>query len=265
MNLLFAAMSGFGKSYHSQSYIERNLSEYDRIIILDYKDEYSGLVEAHDSVKRWIVGPREKEMTTGWWLDVIEKNSALQLAKYRAMDANYWRDVCGTIVSAARRYNKTILIVVDEAHFVAPQKTKTPESITGLATTGRGEQASSIWITQRPAKLDETVIAQCQARMLGGFQSDRDLRKIAGVIEYPVALHNPQASEIAGLPEALRHPEHGPIPLRRFEDSRGRTIGSEWAYSDDRGTYRRVDTRGLSMKATHYGAQGKPIRHPHDG
>ena len=61
LNLLLAAQSGWGKSFKGQHVIEKNLPEYDHVVVLDYKDEYRGLVKA-GLANWWIGGPRE----AGW-------------------------------------------------------------------------------------------------------------------------------------------------------------------------------------------------------
>lgn len=46
MNLVVGARTNWGKSYGLQAYTERNAPEYDRTVLVDYKDEYTGLVES---------------------------------------------------------------------------------------------------------------------------------------------------------------------------------------------------------------------------
>jgi hypothetical protein len=48
MNLAFGARTNWGKSYSYglQAYTERNAPEYDRTVLVDYKDKYTGLVES---------------------------------------------------------------------------------------------------------------------------------------------------------------------------------------------------------------------------
>lgn len=261
MNLLLAAQTGYGKSFTSQGVVETNLSEYERVIILDYKDEYTGLVETYDAVKRFIVGPNEHAKAPGWWLALIEANEALQLPRHQ-LNADQWREVCGHIVSAARAYSESILVVIDEAHFVAPQDQGYPTSIKGLATTGRGEGASSIFITQRLQELRQTIISQCTAKLLGGFSDDRDLKKIGRAIDYPVDVHRPGGIPVPGLPESLHAPDEGAISVRKFTDDQEHVVGSEWIYSDDSGSRDRRDTREMNPTAPHYGAQGKQIKWP---
>jgi DNA helicase HerA-like ATPase len=154
-----------------------------------------------------------------------------------------------------------VLIDIDEAHFVAPQKGKVPEPVIGLATTGRGEGASSIWITQRLAKLEEDVASQCQARLLGGFESSADLNKVEAITEYPVDLHNPQVRTVVNVPAELTPSDRDrPESLQKHVEN-GDTVGSEWIYSDNTGRRERRNTEGLAaeMDSTHFGKQGKGL------
>jgi len=261
LNLLLAAQSGWGKSFKAQHVIEENLPEYDHVLVLDYCDEYRGLVK-EGLASWWIAGPRERAWSASTWHDFVAANQKVVLARHDRMTTDDWQAVCAAAIQGARRLGD-VLIVVDEAHFVAPQVGGVPDPITGLATTGRGEGASSIWITQRPAKAEETVIAQCQARLLGGFESDADLRKVDGITEYPSDLHNPQVETVPGAPDALM-PEgrDRPQSLQKQENDHGDTIGSEWVISDNSGERERQSTAGLAdeMASTHYGNQGKGIK-----
>lgn len=263
-NLLLAAQTGFGKSFHTQGYTEANLDEYDHVIILDPKDEYTGLVEEHESVKRFIVGPDEQHYPPEWWASLIESNQALQLPQHDLLPEQ-WREVCGRIIHAARAVDGSVLVVIDEAHEVAPEGTDYPAPVKLLATKGRGELASSVWVTQRLQELDKTIVSQCTARLLGGFEEENDLKKIQKSISYPVDVHNPQLERVPGLPEELHHPEMGAVPVQKYVDEDGNTTGSEWIYSDDAGHRERRDTSNLRMQAPHHGAQGKGLKSPDYG
>jgi len=260
MNLLLAAQSGWGKSFKAQHVMEENIPDYDHVVVLDYKDEYRGLPKA-DLTSWWIAGPREMEWSASTWQEFIEENEKVVLARHERLQPDQWREMSARVVSGARRTGD-VLIVIDEAHFVAPQKKKVPEPITGLATTGRGEGASSIWVTQRLAKAEEDVASQCQARLLGGFESSADLKKVEKITEYPVDLHNPQVRTVPHVPSELE-PDGRETPESLQKHVEGDdTVGSEWIYSDNEGTRERRNTRGLAaeMTSTHYGKQGKGLK-----
>lgn len=258
-NLLIAAESGWGKSWYSQAWIEANVPEYDYALVLDFKDEYRGLVKA-DLASHWIAGPTERDgWDVGTWRSVLEDNPGLVVARYDGLDPGGWREVCATAIAAARSADGSALVAVDEAHFVAPQREGYPDPIKGLATTGRGEGVASLWITQRLTELDETIVSQCQGRVLGGFGSNRDLDKVRPVCEYPVEVHDPRRDDVAGVPEDLGGPTAPPV--RKWADGDG-IEGSEWVYSDTSGERRRIDTREIDMESTHYGNPGNPLRMP---
>ena len=115
-----------------------------------------------------------------------------------------------------------------------------------------------MWITQRLAKLDETVGSQCDERLVGGFSGDRDRAKIDP--EYPEDVHNPQARSIGRLPEELQIDGES-VALRCFEED-GSTVGSEWVYSNNKGEMERRDTREMNMQTTHHGPEGHLIHDP---
>jgi hypothetical protein len=149
---------------------------------------------------------------------------------------------------------------VDEAHKVAPQKEVDPDAIETLATEGRGRLAG-VWVTQRLAKLDETPFGDMMVYVLGGFQSDADLRKVRGNIGYPGDVQKVKQGRIPGLPEELHAPDEGSVALRKFKEH-GRTVGSEWVYSDDDGRLRRINTRDLEMASMQYRPQSLDLSVP---
>jgi len=265
VNGALLAKSGWGKSWMTQALLERNIPEYQATVVMDMKDEYRGLVKA-GLLNHLIVGPHEAQWSVQEWVDVLERNPKVVLAKLDTMGLDTWLEVCNRVAGAVRTLQRTQFVVIEEAHFVAPQTGAIPPEIEHLATTGRGEGTSTVVVSQRPAKVDETVLAQCMFRLIGGFESDRDLKKVEGITEYPVDLHNPQAGEVSGVPEELQPDDAGAgglaPSLRKFENDQGNTIGSEWVYSDDSGNRKRVDSRYRRMESTHHGQDGKDVLLP---
>jgi len=255
--LLLAAQSGWGKSYLAQYITENNVESYDSAVILDYKDEYRGLAEpgSGPEVTHLIAGPDELAYSARDWHDILDGNPPLVLARHRLTDSQ-WRELSAAVIKGARMLTGSCLVVVEEAHFVAPQDQGYPEVIDGLATTGRGERVSSAWVTQRLSLLDKTPVTQSDANLLGGFDGDEISRVQDAVSGYPADLHDPQAGVPA--PDDLRA-DDGADALRMFEDDAGNTVGSEWIYSDSSGERRRIDTRGMTVETTHYSPQGEPI------
>lgn len=268
MNLLFAAQSGWGKSFHSQAWLEENIPDYDSTVILDYKDEYRGLVKS-GLCKFHIAGPKELNWSASHWEELIDRNQNVVIARHRLND-DEWMEIAAAVIAVARRIDGSSLVAIDEAHWVAPQGEGYPKPVKGLATTGRGEGVSGVWITQRLAEIDKTIVTQCQARMLGGFGSS-DIDHFKSAIEYPSDLHNPQKSPSRGhVPdELLPSDRKTPTSLQKHtvegDDGDPKTVGSEWIFSDDRGNRERVNTHGMTMVSTHYGSQGKDLKMPDYG
>jgi DNA helicase HerA-like ATPase len=254
--LLLAAKSGWGKSWLAQQRIERDAAEHDLLVVMDYKDEYKGLVKA--GLANWAaVTRRELSLSAADWQQFIEDNGRLVLS--RAVDDDDWQQVAAKVARAVRDSHQTALIVIDEAHFVAPQRTGYPKAIRGLATTGRGEGVSSMWVVQRLAEMDETPVAQSDMRIVGGLTSGADLGKLAGSIDYPEEVHNPSINAVTQpLPNEI---DRDGQPLQvHIED--GNTVGSEWIYSDDTGDLRRIDSRKISMDSTHHSPEGNSLSIP---
>jgi len=247
---LVAAQSGWGKSWLCQQDTESNLENVDYCILADYKDEFRGLSKA--GLAKWLgIGSVEANLGVSEWMQILLDNERLVCA--RSVTPETWRDWLGTISTAVQQIDGSALVVVDEAHFAAPQGTGYPSAIESLATTGRGNGVASTWVTQRVQRLDETVVSQADVRMLGGFSSDRDLSKIQGVVPYAVEVHNPLIENPAGKWESS---------LQRFEDDNGGLAGSEWIYSDSSGDVRRFDSRDLSMQSEHYGGESVKLDRP---
>lgn len=258
MRMLIAAKSGWGKSYIGQAYLEMNIREYDHAVILDFKDEFRGLVKS--GLANYVgVGEREAGISVDGWRRVIKQNGAI-VVDGDVHGPDTWREIVTTVATAARRVDGRVLIGIDEAHFVAPQATKLPEPIKLLATTGRGK-VSSIWITQRLQEINEAVISQANANLLGGFGSDRDRGKLD--VEYPVEVHNPEAVQVKNLPAEIHHPNEGAIPLQKTEVD-GVVRSSEWIYSTDDGEMDRLDSASIDMVSEHYGGSDQKLEHPFD-
>lgn len=255
MHLVEAAMTGWGKSYQAQHLIFKNLPKHDYGVVLDFKDEYRGVVEG-GAADWWPVGSREVGLSVEQWEHLFrERSPKVVLPRYQ-LTSDQWQEVAATVIQALRNLDGTALVVLDEAHIVAPQSGTVPTAVDEMATTGRGEGVSAIIVTQRPAKLDETQLAQSSARLFGGFTSDSDLDKVGGVIDYPQVTHN-ALSGADSSPGEWRGTDLRPV--RVFEDEQGNTVGSEWIYSDTSGNIERKDTRNVEMPAPHYGADGTTI------
>jgi hypothetical protein len=253
---LIAAQSGWGKSYAGQATIENNLDEVAYSAVMDYKDEFRGLVKS--GVASYVgVGVQEAALGADAWAKILANNGHVVLA--RAVEPDTWRQVVAKVAKAVRSLDGQGLVAIDEAHSVANQSAKLLRPIKLLATTGRGG-LSSIWITQRLQELHNTVIAQTNASLYGGFKDSSDRGRLG--VEYNEEVHNPLASApIRGLPEELEHLEDGAVPLQKREEN-GQVLGSEWIYSDDSGAMERKDSGEIDMESPHFGGSDHKLEQP---
>lgn len=243
------AQSGWGKGYLTQWDTEKNADNVDYTVVLDYKDEYRGLIEGAGF--SWAgVGDVEASLSVSEWKQIIENNPRLVLA--RAVNPEMWQKTAANVSKALMKSQGSALCVIDEAHFVAPQVGSYPDGIEELATTGRGLSVSSTWISQRPQKLDETPISQADARFIGGFANDRDRDKIQGSIPYPVDVHDPGARSVSGQFDE---------PVSKSKKN-GVVTSSEWIYSEVDGSVKRLDSGTIDMDSPHYGGSDVELDRP---
>jgi hypothetical protein len=258
MNQAIGAMTSWGKSYACQHYAEQNMDAFEGVVLVDYKDEYKGLVETFD-VKRLTVPAGAETITAETWRQKLADDSQVQLARAGATTEQF-REAMATVIRALSEADGTWFVVLDEAHKLAPQREKCPDPFVTLATTWHGDGMGVVWVSQRLTELEETILAECQASLLGGFRSVNDLSKIEAV-EYPPEVHLATTGTVdRPLPEELLV-DGEPRRLRRWEDDDGHTTGSEWVYSDT-GDLRRIDSRDWTLESTHYGSDRKRIRQP---
>jgi len=261
VNILLSARTNWGKSYGSQAYAERNAESVDRVVVVDYKDEFGGLVE-YGLLERLTVPNGATNLDRRDWARVLEDNGSLQLARDGPTDQE-WREIIASFLEALAELDERVFVLLDEAHRFAPQEKGYPDAFDTLSTTWHGEGMIVAWVTQRLAKLDKDIVTQAQATLLGGFR-DSDLDKVAQAVEYPREVHKADADLVTGrtLPNELIV-DGEPLTLRRFSDDEGNTIGSEWIYSDDT-TLRRENSQHWPMESTHYGSDRIRPSHPFD-
>ncbi|WBE14027.1 packaging ATPase [Saline Natrinema sp. J7-1 virus 1] len=269
----FAATSGWGKGYNAQAWMEANLPDVDFAAVLDYKDEYRGLVKGTepsrpetDLCSWFIAGPDEVEKPVAFWRTLIEQAERVIIPRYR-IDGDEWRQVCGNVAAAMRQLfedhpKSSSLLAIDEAHAVAPQRGSYPEAIKKAAKVGRGEGLSTLWITQELQDIDNRIIGMWTDTILGGFRTEAALDALS--IEYPAAIHNTnlKPSQCPSLPSELQVNGED-LPLRKFTDDAGDITGSEWVYALEGGEIERVNTANVTMHSHHYGNQGESLESPY--
>jgi hypothetical protein len=90
-------------------------------VVADYADEYRGVVEGGHA-SHWIGGPVEQGWSRSEWTAFLDENPRVVLARHDALAAEDWQQLVASVARSIRRRSGSVLFVVDEAHFVVPQR-----------------------------------------------------------------------------------------------------------------------------------------------
>jgi DNA helicase HerA-like ATPase len=138
-----------------------------------------------------------------------------------------------------RRDREPMIIVIDEAHNVCPQdpidanQALATETVVRIAGEGRKFGLYLLLATQRPSKVHQNVISQCDNLLLMKMNSASDLRSLSETFSYaPPGLVGLAAG--FGLGEGLAAGKIAPDPLlfrsgRRLSVEGGSDVPSGWA------------------------------------
>jgi DNA helicase HerA-like ATPase len=143
-------------------------------------------------VDRWGVWSRGEEGSAIAALE--ERSSRCLVVDLGSLDTRQEQSLVGGAVLASlwerRAERRPILIVIDEAHNVCPAEP--PDALTALATEhairiaaeGRKFGLYLLVCTQRPQKVPENVLSQCDNVVLMRMSSAADLGHIGGVLSF---------------------------------------------------------------------------------
>lgn len=103
-----------------------------------------------------------------------------------------WRvvsSVCDSVFSEAKKTDGAFktLLVVEEAHNYAPQSAGkgcvSAKSLLNIASEGRKFNTGLLVVTQRPANIDKSVIAQCNTAAIFRLINNADIKSIEEILE----------------------------------------------------------------------------------
>ena len=138
-----------------------------------------------------------------------------------------------------RHHRRPLVVVIDEAHNVCPQdpvdanQALATEHVVRIAAEGRKYGIYLLLSTQRPSKVDQNVLSQCDNLLLMKMNSAVDIATLAETFSFAPA---PLVEQAAGfqLGEGLAAGKIAPDPLlfksgRRFTVEGGTDVSSRWA------------------------------------
>lgn len=185
--MLIQANSGGGKSWLLRLIIER-AAKHVPVIILDPEGEFATLRErldialvgqggemAADVRSAALLARKLVELSIPAIIDLYD----LKLSDRRA----YVRLFLDALMSVPRAHWHPLLVVLDEAHLFAPERSageaESTAAVIGLMSQGRKRGFAGILSTQRFSKLHKDAEAECNNVFIGRTWLDNDLKRSA--------------------------------------------------------------------------------------
>ena len=111
---------------------------------------------------------------------------AQDLISYLVLDRVYQARVRDSLGESGETYDYPVFTVIEEAHRLCPARGKNPESkrkISEIAAEGRKFGQFLTLITQRPSKIDEDTLSQCNSMIVQRIVNEQDQNSIAKASE----------------------------------------------------------------------------------
>ena len=198
--LLVQGSSGSGKSYALRVLAE-GVMPVMPVILLDWEGEFATLREKFDTL---IVG-QGGDVTADVKSAALLARSVIELGVSAVVDladlkmaqrSEYVRQFLGALVSMPKKLwpskqGKAVMVMVDEAHKLCPQKEKSVATgaVTDLCSLGRKRGLCAVLATQRLSKLNKDAAAECSNIMIGRCST----------------IDAARAADELGLPASARH------------------------------------------------------------
>lgn len=178
--LVVQANSGGGKTWLLRKLIEECHGKV-QIIVLDIEGDFSTLREKFDFILAGKGGdiaadPRYAEQLAH---KILELKADLIADLYELKPHERIRFVktfFEAMVNAPKELWHPVIVILDEAHIFAPEKSSAESlaAVADLESRGRKRGYCLVVATQRPAKIDKDVVAECQNKLIGLGNTDAD-------------------------------------------------------------------------------------------
>jgi len=187
LRAFIAGISGAGKSYAQMKFLEEAHDAGLQFVLLDVHGEGHVLSELSDNVvvasERFGI-PVDIE-AVDVYIDILESGMSLVID----LKSLYWgkRDeflkftyeFLRKFMSKWANVMRPIILAIDEAQEIAPQtQTKGTADlvkvVSEIVTGGRKSGVHTLLASQRPAKIDKTVISQANVRLIGQLTATQD-------------------------------------------------------------------------------------------
>lgn len=236
MRTVILGIAGTGKSYVAGEVIEDCVPDFEAAIHYDIQDEEIGL-SIEDGLFTSLYVDREMYENGIPLLDAVKKYKYIRVVP-EGLDEEEQIEIAGQIADFATHFGHQtgpdtgIFISMDEAHEIAPEG-QLDGRISRMVTGGRSLGVEFLFVTQRPALLDTTIITQTDYLMIFKMK-DRDMKKIQNSVSYDASI---------------------------LKDLNKREMMVEHLSS---GEFKKVDTDGIERKHPHLAADDGKANHAVD-
>lgn len=183
--LLIQANSGGGKSWANRRVIEQSFGKV-QIIVIDPEGEFGNMRGKYDFVYIGKDGDAPADSRSAALLArrLLETNASAIIDIYEMSmpeRKHYVRLFLEAMVNAPKELWHDCIVILDEAHKFAPEKEQSEalEAVADMASRGRKRGYCLIPATQRPAKLNKDVAAECNNKLIGRASLDIDRKRSA--------------------------------------------------------------------------------------
>jgi hypothetical protein len=177
---IIMAQSGYGKSYTARVVVEEGIEKGVSFIIIDPQGAYGNLPDFEEIHATDI----KKIQEYARLLAFTNRNAVISTKKMTIDEQNNFLAI---FLKHYRKYRRRGIqcMIVDEMHKFAPETEKKPakEELRGMFQEDRSDGQGIIGITQRPARVDKTILAQGNNIAIGRLTARADKEAVAGYID----------------------------------------------------------------------------------
>lgn len=183
--MLIQANSGGGKSYAIRKFLEVTHGKVQQIV-LDLEGEFASLREKFDYI---LVGKEGDIPINIRAADLLAKrllelntSAIIDLYELKAQERKHFVKLfLDSLINAPKSLWHPCIVVVDEAHVLAPEKEQSEalDAVKDLATRGRKRGFALVAATQRISKLSKDVVAELNTKLIGRCSLDVDMKRAA--------------------------------------------------------------------------------------
>lgn len=173
--------SGTGKSWYAGKKYEDAIPNFDSAIVFDLEGEEKALsysTDEYDALLRSMY--IDEDMLSEINLtEEIMRNKFVRIEPdgLTTEETRSLFDACAKVAMQMGENYGSCYVAGDEAHIYAPNN-RIPEGTERMVTGGRKKGVEWQMTTQRPQKIDETVLTQADYLIMFGISGNNDLKKL---------------------------------------------------------------------------------------